>query len=122
MEKYSRPEKHYEPFNIIKIYTVFTQQQDTNSTQVPIDDKPGDTEHIQGYKTSAKISCSKRILWYLQDTPPWSHAGWGSPFPNAKESHVKAKLGGGDSQQLLLPTSSCPHGLDLTPWLLPVHP
>ena len=30
-------------FNVIKIYTIFTQQQDTNSTQVPKDYKPGDT-------------------------------------------------------------------------------
>ena len=30
-------------FNIIKIYTIFTQQQGTNSTPVPIDYKPGDT-------------------------------------------------------------------------------
>ena len=30
-------------FNIIKIYTIFTQQQDTNSIQVPIHYKPGDT-------------------------------------------------------------------------------
>ena len=29
-------------FNIIKIYTVFTQHQDTNSIQVAIDYKPGD--------------------------------------------------------------------------------
>ena len=29
-------------FEIIKIYTVFTQQQDTNSTPVPIDYKLGD--------------------------------------------------------------------------------
>ena len=28
--------------NIIKIYTIFTQQQDTNSIQLPIDYKPGD--------------------------------------------------------------------------------
>ena len=27
----------------IKIYTIFTQQQDTNSVQIPIDYKPGDT-------------------------------------------------------------------------------
>ena len=31
-------------FNTIKIYTVFTQQQDTSSIQVPIDYKPGDSE------------------------------------------------------------------------------
>ena len=30
-------------FNIIKIYTIFTQQ-DTNSIQVSIDYNPGDTE------------------------------------------------------------------------------
>ena len=29
-------------FNIIKIYKIFTQQQGTNSIQVPIDYKPGD--------------------------------------------------------------------------------
>ena len=29
-------------FNRIKIYTIFTQQQDTNSIQVPIDFKLGD--------------------------------------------------------------------------------
>ena len=29
--------------NIIRIYTIFTQQQDTNSIQVPIHYKPGDT-------------------------------------------------------------------------------
>ena len=30
-------------FNMIKIYTIFTQQQDTNSIPVPIDYKLGDT-------------------------------------------------------------------------------
>ena len=30
-------------FNIIKIYTVFTQRQGTNSIQVSIDYEPGDT-------------------------------------------------------------------------------
>ena len=30
-------------FNIIKIYEIFTQEQDTNSIQVPTDYKPGDT-------------------------------------------------------------------------------
>ena len=29
-------------FNIIKIYTIFTQQQDTISIHVPVDYKPGD--------------------------------------------------------------------------------
>ena len=30
-------------FNITKIYTIFTQQEDINSIQVPIDHKIGDT-------------------------------------------------------------------------------
>ena len=69
-------------FNIIKIYTVFTQQQDTNSIQVPIDCKPEDTETIsRDVKHGAEIPWSKGIeiiqslfqelflkassLWYL---------------------------------------------------------
>ena len=43
-------------FNIIKIYTIFTQQQDTNSVQVPIDYKPETLEHIWDIKQGAKIS------------------------------------------------------------------
>ena len=35
-------------FNRIKIYTIFTQQQDTNSIQVPIDYKPGNTRTYHG--------------------------------------------------------------------------
>ena len=35
-------------FNIIKIYIVFTQQQDTDSTQVLVDYKPGDTGTYSG--------------------------------------------------------------------------
>ena len=35
-------------FNIIKNYTFFTQQQDTNSIAVPIDYKPGDTGTYPG--------------------------------------------------------------------------
>ena len=43
-------------FNTIKIYTIFTQQQDTNSIQVPIDYKSGEykLKHIQGHKTRCK--------------------------------------------------------------------
>ena len=48
-------------FNIIKIYTIFTQQQDTNSVQVPIDYKPETLEHIWDIKQGAKISWSKVI-------------------------------------------------------------
>ena len=40
---YSRPEKHYEPIQLVKIYTVFTQQWDTNSIHVSIDYQPEDT-------------------------------------------------------------------------------
>ena len=35
-------------FNIIKIYTIFTQQQDTNSIQVPINCKLEDTGTYPG--------------------------------------------------------------------------
>ena len=35
-------------FNKIKIYTSFTQQQDTYSTQVPKDYKPGDAGTYPG--------------------------------------------------------------------------
>ena len=38
-EEHSRPEKH----DIVKIYTIFTQQLDTNSVQVPIDYKLGNS-------------------------------------------------------------------------------
>ena len=48
-------------FNIIKIYTIFTQQQDTNSVQVPIDYKPETLEHIWDIKQGAKISWSRGI-------------------------------------------------------------
>ena len=40
-------------FNRIKIYTIFTQQQDTNSIQVPIDYKLGDSGTYPG--TSNKV-------------------------------------------------------------------
>ena len=45
---------------------------------------------------------------------------WGSPFPSGDESHVKDKLGKA-FKMFLLPMSSLPHSLALTPWLLPVH-
>ena len=35
-------------FNIVKIDAAFTQQQDTNSIQVPVDCKPGDTGTYPG--------------------------------------------------------------------------
>ena len=45
--------------NIIKIYTIFTQQQDTNSIQVRIDYKSGDTGTYPRVEQGAKISWSK---------------------------------------------------------------
>ena len=48
-------------FNITKIYTIFTQQQDTNSIQVPMDNYKT-LEHIQGCKNvkqHAKVSWPK---------------------------------------------------------------
>ena len=45
---YSRPEKHHNQFNITKIYIIVTQQWDTNSIQVPIDYKVGDTGTYAG--------------------------------------------------------------------------
>ena len=47
--------------------------------------------------------------------------GWGLPSPMGK-SHMLRKSWEKDSKQSLLPMSSCPHGLALSPWLLPVHP
>ena len=41
-------------FSIIKIYSIFTQQQDTNSIQVPKGYKLGDTGTYAGLKTGCK--------------------------------------------------------------------
>ena len=57
----------------------------------------------------------------LHDAPPWSHAESRSPS-SGEGSHVKAEFGEETEQQLPLPMSSHPHGLALTPGLLPVHP
>ena len=43
-------------FNVIKIYTVFTQQKDTVSIQVPIDCKLGDTETSRDIRPGVEIS------------------------------------------------------------------
>ena len=48
VEGYSRPRSTTNQFNIIKIYIIFTQQQETNSIQVTIGYKPGDTETCPG--------------------------------------------------------------------------
>ena len=46
-------------FNMIKVYTICTQQQDTNSIQVPIDYKLGDTETSR--RPGTEMSWSKGI-------------------------------------------------------------
>ena len=48
VEGYSNPKSTMNQFNVIKIYKIFTQQQDTNSIQVLIDYKPGDTGTYPG--------------------------------------------------------------------------
>ena len=49
-------------FNIIKIYTIFTQQQDTNSNPVPIDYKPGGTETYPGIQNKVQKFHSLVVL------------------------------------------------------------
>ena len=72
-------------------------------------------------------------VWSLSQTLCYLYCGssrtlhlesyWvGVHCPSEEETHVKAKLRGGDSEQSLLPMSSYSHGLALIPWLLPVHP
>ena len=48
--RHSRLENIMNQFNIIKIYRLFTQQQDITSIQVPIDYKLGDPETYAGTK------------------------------------------------------------------------
>ena len=73
----------------------------------------------------AALELETDIMLTYSVVPPCStlESCWvGVPCPDGKQSHVKAKLVGGDAQQSLLSMSSCPHGLAVTPWLLPVHP
>ena len=49
-------------FNIIKIYTAFTQQQDTNFIQVPIYYKPGDTETYSETKNKVQKFHGLQVL------------------------------------------------------------
>ena len=52
-------------FNIIKIYTIFTQQQGTNSIHVPIDYNPGDNWNIsRDVKQSEKFHGLKVLRSY----------------------------------------------------------
>ena len=48
--------------NIINIYTIFTQQQDTNSIQVPINYKPGDTRTYPGTYNKMQKCCGLNVL------------------------------------------------------------
>ena len=52
-------------FNIIKIYTIFRQQQDTNSIQVPIDYKLGDTGTYPGNFSSSSYPSLSLSFCYL---------------------------------------------------------
>ena len=49
-------------FNIIKIYTIPTQQQDTNSIQVPIDYNPGDTGTYPGTENKVQKCHGLKVL------------------------------------------------------------
>ena len=49
-------------FNIITNYTIFTQQQDTNSIQVPIDYKPGDTGTYSGTQNKVEKFNGLKVL------------------------------------------------------------
>ena len=49
-------------FNIIKIYTIPTQQQDTNSIQVPIDYNPGDTGTYTGTENKVQKCHGLKVL------------------------------------------------------------
>ena len=70
--------------NIIKINTIFTQQQDTNSIQVPINYKLGDTG------TSAQFSSVAQSCLTLCD--PMNHSTPGLPvhhqLPEFTQTHV----------------------------------
>ena len=71
-------------FNIIKINTIFTQQQDTNSIQVPINYKLGDIG------TSAQFSSVAQSCLTLCD--PMNHSTPGLPvhhqLPEFTQTHV----------------------------------
>ena len=57
-------------FNMYKIYTVFTQQQNTNSIQVPIDYIPGDTGTYPGTENKVQKFHGLRVLkWYRVCSP-----------------------------------------------------
>ena len=71
-------------FNIIRIYRIFKQQQDTNSIQVPINYKLGDTG------TSAQFSSVAQSCLTLCD--PMNHSTPGLPvhhqLPEFTQTHV----------------------------------
>ena len=49
-------------FNIIKIHTIFTQQQDTNSIPIPTDYKPGGTETYTGIQNEVQKFHGLKVL------------------------------------------------------------
>ena len=100
-------------FNMIKIYTIFTQQQDTNSIPVPVDYKLGDTgtypetynkvQKFHGLKVlksyslfsyHCRIMLEIKIKRYSKITHIFSNAMWHLPretFDLATESFNKVK-------------------------------
>ena len=63
----------------------------------------------------ANLFCVSSMM--LHDA--WNHAELVVSLPQCRRVTYEGKIGGGDSQQSLLPTSSCPQGLVLTPWAPP---
>ena len=49
-------------FNIIKVYEIFTKEQDTNSIQVPTDYKPGDTGTYSGTQNKVQKCHGPKVL------------------------------------------------------------
>ena len=107
--RHSRLENIMNQFNIIKIYRLFTQQQDITSIQVPIDYKLGDPETYAGAKIwqskgieitqslfsyHCQIMLEINIKRYLKITHIFSSANWHWPteiFDLASESLNKVK-------------------------------
>ena len=62
LEGYSRPEKHCEPIQHNWDLYYFTQQQDTNSIQVPIDYKQGNTAAFSGKQNKVQKCHGLKVL------------------------------------------------------------
>ena len=65
-------------FNIIKVYTIFIQRQDTNSLQVPIDDKLG-----EGNGNPLQYSCLEN---------PTDGGAWQATVHRVANSQIRLRL------------------------------